>query len=902
MSSLPRRERHGKSQIGYRSGRGRPCPVCTAGSKGCSATADGLHFCRGEPGPGWRRVSKTPDPAGFHSYRRDDGPPAASRTPRPPQTPTDWPALAAKYSRDLTPALKAKLAGDLGLPVGAIDAIPQVGFDGTAFTFTEVDAGGAVIGVSRRHADGRKTMVRGSRRGLTLPSGWRDQDGPVYVVEGPTDVLAMAAAGLVAVGRPSNSGGAVLLADLFGGLSSERRPVVLGEDDRKADGTWPGKDGAEAVARVLAAKINRPVRVALPPPGAKDVRAWLTDPARGNTPWPDRGAVLVARQSILGTADPPGVPGGDGPVEGKAAVADILAGIGTEADLWHDPTGSGFATAGQRTYPVRSKAFKNHLIHEYRSRAGGKVPNAEAVSNALNAIEAAAVHDGPEHPVFVRVAKQEDKLYLHLADADDTVIEIDADGWRVSAGPPVRFRKNSGMKPLPMPQPGGNLVDLRRLLNIPDDDLFAVLCAWLTAALGPDGPYPALVLLGEQGSAKSTTAKLLKALIDPSAAPVRCEPRDGRDLMIHARNEQVLAFDNVSGLPPWLSDALCRLATGGGFGTRELYSDDAEVIFDAMRPVILNGIEDFVTRADLLEQSLLLRHPPIPESARRPEAEVWAAFRAAHPKLLGALLDRVAGGLRELPELKLGTLPRMADFAKFGVACEAGAEERPRFLAAYADNQRGAHEQALDASSLTPALLLLVEGRSGWRGKAAALLNELNRFSPNPPPRDWPKKPNALTGKLRRLAPNLRKVYGLEVDCDGKESDRNRTRVVTITRQPEADKEPRLAHPEGAGGSGDRVDSGGRSPGIVGRSSSPSPSDGRAGKDRRPDGADGADGADDDSRSFSGRGDAVTVPPTATQQSSRCDPSGHGPTVPPRRRFGNNPNRGTALDWEGGRS
>src|SRR5262249_5426230 len=159
-----------------------------------------------------------------------------------------------------------------------------------------------------------------------------------------------------------------------------------------------------------------------------------------------------------------------------------------------------------------------------------------------------------------------------------------------------------------------------------------------------------------------------------------------------------LALDNLSYLPAWLSDALCRLATGGGFSTRELYTNDEEVIFDAKRPVVVNGIEDFITRADLLERSLLIRHPPIPEEKRRPESEFWVAFDATHPRLLGALLDRVSAGLRALPGVKLDRLPRMADFALFAVACETGAGEKPMFLDAYAANQSGAHEQALDAS------------------------------------------------------------------------------------------------------------------------------------------------------------------------------------------------------------
>ena len=172
-----------------------------------------------------------------------------------------------------------------------------------------------------------------------------------------------------------------------------------------------------------------------------------------------------------------------------------------------------------------------------------------------------------------------------------------------------------------------------------------------------------LVLAGEQGSAKSTFAAVLRALLDPNTAPLRALSREDRDLFITASNGHVLAFDNVSGLPAWISDTLCRLATGGGFAVRQLYTDADEVLFDACRPVILNGIEDVVTRPDLADRGLFQTLNPIPEQHRRPEAELWAAFNAERPQILGVLLDAVVVGLGRLPETRLERLPRMADFA-----------------------------------------------------------------------------------------------------------------------------------------------------------------------------------------------------------------------------------------------
>ena len=250
----------------------------------------------------------------------------------------------------------------------------------------------------------------------------------------------------------------------------------------------------------------------------------------------------------------------------------------------------------------------------------------------------------PSASVHVRVGGLDGRLYLDLCDETWRAVEIDATGWRVIDNPPVRFRRAAGMQPLPMPVPGGSVETLRSFLNVQSDADFVLVVAWALAVLRNRGPYPVIVLSGEQGSAKSTFSAILRALLDPNTAPLRALPREDRDLFIAASNGHVLAFDNVSGLPAWISDTLCRLATGGGFAVRQLYTDQDEVLFDAARPVILNGIEDIVTRPDLADRAVFLTLEPIPEERRRPEAELWAAFEAERPRILGVLLDAVVRG------------------------------------------------------------------------------------------------------------------------------------------------------------------------------------------------------------------------------------------------------------------
>ena len=193
-----------------------------------------------------------------------------------------------------------------------------------------------------------------------------------------------------------------------------------------------------------------------------------------------------------------------------------------------------------------------------------------------------------------------------------------------------------------------------------------MIVAWLLAALRPGGPYPLLAISGEQGSAKTVLSKLLKAIFDPNTAPVRSLSREERELMIAANNGYLLAFDNVSGLPIWLSDTLCRLASGGSFAVRQLYTDDEEVLFEAARPILLNGIAEVISRPDLGDRAIFLTLAPIDEVQRLPESELWREFEIARPRILGALLDAVVHGLRALGRVHLEPVAAHSRFRAMG--------------------------------------------------------------------------------------------------------------------------------------------------------------------------------------------------------------------------------------------
>jgi hypothetical protein len=470
--------------------------------------------------------------------------------------------------------------------------------------------------------------------------------------------------------------------------------------------------------------------------------------------------------------------GGRGPTQ-----ADILIDLAAAAELFHSADGTAFADLNinghRETWPVRAKGFKRWMARQFYEATDG-APSSEALQSALNVIEAKAHFDAPEKAVSIRVDGIDGNLYLDLGDENWRAVEISSTGWRVVDNPPVRFRRAAGMQPLPIPASGGSIEALRSFLNVQSDNDFVLVVAWALAVLRNRGPYPVIALSGEQGSAKSTFSAILRSLLDPNTAPLRALPREDRDLFIAANNGHVLAFDNVSGLPSWISDTLCRLATGGGFAVRQLYTDQDEVLFDAARPVILNGIEDIVTRPDLADRAVFLTLEAIPEERRRPEAELWAAFDAERPRILGVLLDAVVEGLKKLPNTTLERLPRMADFALWATACETALWPAGTFWSAYCGNRDEAVENVIEADPVAAAVRAVMDAQTVWAGTASDLLGALGEAAGERVARSksWPGSPRALSGRLRRAATSLRKI-GIMIDYT--KEGRARSRIIHIT-------------------------------------------------------------------------------------------------------------------------
>jgi len=453
--------------------------------------------------------------------------------------------------------------------------------------------------------------------------------------------------------------------------------------------------------------------------------------------------------------------------------------------LFHSQDGRPFAavTRNGRTEFIEITTERFHLLlMKTYLEAKGRTITRGAVETVGRHLAAHALLDGPKKAVYNRVAPfPSGGFVIDLSDDTWQSIVVTSEGWRVAEGSAV-FSRDKAQVSMPRPVEGGDIDELRDFMPVSDIDWY-LLVVWVVKALTAGGPYPLLEITGRQGSAKSVRTRLLVALVDPHIGDLQSLPREERDLMIAALHSHVLAFDNLSRLPAGMSDCFCRLATGGGFRIRMLYSDSEETIIDACKPVIINGINRLCVQQDLISRAVQISVPPISPEERISEEEVMSRFRSAQPRILGAFLTLLSKALAILPSVQLDAMPRMADFAKLGVAVERAAGwPAGSFLGAYDRSIQVALEASVEEDPVGSAIAQLLSCEPHWAGTAAELLATLAIYVPQSVLQSnrWPKAPNWLSHRLDRLAPGL-EAMGITLARKDYGEDGTR-KVITLSR------------------------------------------------------------------------------------------------------------------------
>jgi hypothetical protein len=620
-------------------------------------------------------------------------------------------------------------------------------------------------GFSQRRPDEKNGWVwsiKGVRRVLyRLPELLETSIGEwVFVAEGEKDVEKLRDQGLAAT---SNAQGAGKWEGGFNEWLRDRLVCVLPDNDDT------GRKHAHDVARQLLG-IAKTVRVLELPnlPVKGDVSDWLE--ADGDA---DKLIKLVEQ-----APDYVAQPASDGNDTNDNASPQRNVKPKQADELYHlalkyarffkgNQDGKLYASVTvndhRECYRIDSDVFNEWLSHTYYQQHG-TIVSAQARADAKNLLTYEARKSNED--VFLRVGHHMGKIYIDIGSAEWDAVEVDGEGWRLVPLPPVYFRRPGAMMPLTLPLECKDPLILAKHLNIEEAD-WPLLAAWMVKAMQTRGPYPVLAFLSRAGSGKSTQARILKRLVDPSASELRMMPKDTRSLFIAAENSWLLVFDNVSEISIEISDALCSIATGGGHTQRANYTDADEHVFTAQRPIIINGIGDVITRQDLMDRTINIGTPYIPQQERRDENEFWRDFNEEKPRIFGAFLYALSHGLANIHDVKLNDLPRMADFAKLATAAEpAYTDCEHDFASAYANNRDDAADIIVQNSPVGAVLLRMFEDTNEIRDTPLGLFLKLQTYATDydRASSEWPNHHNQLKEIIERIAPALDRM-GIGAEC-----------------------------------------------------------------------------------------------------------------------------------------
>ena len=460
-----------------------------------------------------------------------------------------------------------------------------------------------------------------------------------------------------------------------------------------------------------------------------------------------------------------------------------------EPELMHDDIGATYIRIRIddhfETHPINSMHIKRWVAREFWNNAD-KPAKPEYIKQALEVISSMAMFDGERKTMANRMAESDSVFWYDLCDEKWNTVRIDENGWKIIANPPSIFRRHKHQRQQVSPIGNGGVSRLLDFVNISDGPQRLLLQVYVVTCFIPNIPHPIPVLYGSQGSAKSTFMRVLRRIIDPSSVELLALPTQSEQLVQQLSHHWAPFYDNVTTLPEWLSDALCRAVTGEGYSKRELYSDDEDVIYTFRCCVGLNGINIAAQKADLLDRSFLFNLERIPPEKRQAEHAFWERFEEARPSILGGVFDAIATAITIRKNVKVDTLPRMADFTLWGCAvAEALGYSRDEFLAAYRTNVNRQNEEAINEHPVATTVCAFMENRPSWQGTSTELLSELEAIADslkiNTKHNLWPKGPQVLSRRLNEVKTNLDAV-GIAVA-----TGRGTARTISIIRTGNTD-------------------------------------------------------------------------------------------------------------------
>ena len=430
-------------------------------------------------------------------------------------------------------------------------------------------------------------------------------------------------------------------------------------------------------------------------------------------------------------------------------------------------------------YQVDSVKYKSWLRKKYYYQTKS-APSKVSLDTAVSTIKAIASFEGDKRDVYLRVAQVDNSMYIDLCNDSWQVVKIDALGWKILDKSPVAFTRTSNMKSLPMPIEGGDISLLLKHINIYESDL-PLAVGWLLMSLqaGP-GAYPVMILNGSAGTGKTTASRMFRELVDPNKIDVLSKPKL-QDMRVIGATNHMLAFDNLSGISPQFSDAVCKISTGDHQAVRVLNTTNDEMTISIKKPCLMNGIDEIAKRGDLVSRSVKLSLSKI--KTRKTEKKVWADFMADTPSIFGALLDGLAWSIQAMPNIQVDDLTRMADFCRLSTAASAAyGWFDGEFMKVYKSNIKSTHVDSLESSTFASGIVKMFDKEDEFHGRPIELLERLeDKYYVSEKvirSQRWPTTAKGVVNYLDRLQESL-EIVGIYYE---KSKDRTNKTFVTISK------------------------------------------------------------------------------------------------------------------------
>ena len=448
--------------------------------------------------------------------------------------------------------------------------------------------------------------------------------------------------------------------------------------------------------------------------------------------------------------------------EAKKGQVELALELVQDLKLFKDQNGNPYCFLDGNCLPLRSGDVRNFISHKIYQETH-KSLSRNNLGEVLSTLEGKALFasDSLEITLHLRIASYKERFWYDLGTGK--AVRIGPKGWSLRDAP-MLFRRYDHQSVQVTPVTGGDAWKIFYFLNVPVKHQLETRVV-IISYLIPDIAHPVISAYGPKGSAKTTSFRFIKRVIDPSTLELISTFRDIKEVLRQLTRHHMPVFDNVSHLSSELSDIFCTACTGGGYSKRTFYTDDDDCIYTFKRCIAINGINLAITKPDLLDRTMLLHFDMIRKEQRKEESVLFNEFEAAKPAILGGMFDILSRAMRIYPQVNLEHLPRLADFARWGFAIAEAIEKGKgkQFIKDYQKNIRRQNSEVLQNNSLCLAVTRFMDNQNEWSDTVQKAFDALVKIAePDKTDKSFPATSNNLRKHLELIQSTLIESEGID--------------------------------------------------------------------------------------------------------------------------------------------